>query len=250
MTWRSAYDAARERPALAEVLAALTTQRDAARWREMLGYDEVSLGDAVRWGVLYPPPRGLPIASFAWLHPDPREALEALQAAGLAPEDDGRRRWWCPTCRGRGLVGPDGRATDRIGGWMCGACDAYGHAPLPPDLRTLAAVASLGPARWLAAEELARVVEDGAVPAWRAAAAEDIRAELDPHLGDPLADPALRVSAAAWFHPDDVADEIGAAEDALREGLLAARASAQLAELGARLVGRSGRDVVLCVEAW
>lgn len=107
---------------------------------------------------------GWRIALSLWRFADAREAWEALQARGLAPADDARRSWQCATCCGARVFPSYNFERD----W-CPACERdddgqpTGRVRLPPDLPTLASVASLGVGPWLRAEELARCARPGDV---------------------------------------------------------------------------------------
>ena len=150
-------------PALADVLACLTEEGSAEWWRAFLsdqqvricaGRVEVFAESHDRWCRLR-----------AWRFGDAAEALEALEAAGLAPEDDGRRQWAHFVCYECGLRRAP--APPRI----CPRCSSSERLTRPSksplDVASLAVVASLGVPGWRRAEELARVVEHDAAVAWR-----------------------------------------------------------------------------------
>ena len=116
-----------QRPALAEVLAALDAPTD-----------------------------GLTVGDGPAMSPD--EAVEALATARLWPWEPGDdpTRWWCPGCAGNGWLIP----TPGFGGAPCPQC--HGDDTRPPSLAALVAVASLGApqlARYVGlAGEIARTV--------------------------------------------------------------------------------------------
>ena len=138
-----------QRPALAEVLAALDAPTA----------DGLTVGDG-------------PAMS-------PVEAVEALATARMWPWEPGEGpRWRCEACCGCG--GMDG-----IGGYVdCDACASTGDSTAPPTLAALVAVASLGApqlARYVhVAGEIARAAGcTGAVVVWRVMTREALRKHCD-----------------------------------------------------------------------
>ena len=148
-----------QRPALAEVLAALDAPAD-----------------------------GLTVGDGPAMSPD--EAVEALATARLWPWEPGDdpTRWWCERCGCVGAVtARGGRGGQVIQGVRCDCagrettqeeCDRTGEEYVsdlrtPPTLATLVAIASLGVGTLRRSVELAgeiarRVRAGGAVVAWRA----------------------------------------------------------------------------------
>ena len=185
-----------QRPALAEVLAAITG-RPVGHWRAevaspaFLGVERISSRD-VQWTVRVDPFRATTQTRRATLRSTepayearrigntltrvevapahtiaPAEAVEALATARLWPWEPGEGpRWRCEACCGCG--GMDG-----IGGYVdCDACASTGDSTAPPTLAALVAVASLGApqlARYVhLAGEIARAAGcAGAVVVWR-----------------------------------------------------------------------------------
>lgn len=214
-------------PALADVLACLSTMDSLPWWRTTLTSERVRLGAtcierrvALR---VASPKEWLPLCG--WRHASTVEAWEALQAHGLAPPDDERRRWLCP--------GGSRESRD------------------PFRLRALAAVAALGVARWRSAEELARVVDPGAAVVWWAAPREAlVRSLLDVALTGGFGEDAARfIAAVALRHPGEDVDALRWYEERATEDLHEARASAALAAMGVWVVSHEpGLRVRLAVE--
>lgn len=161
------------RPALTDVLAALTGRRSpplsAVPWHE----HDVSLD--LPWGAAATSTFAGEVVPFGvarWVHGGPAEALEALQTAGLAPPDG------CGRCGSRSA-----RVT---------------HDARPVDVPSLVAVASLGAGPWLRAEGLAREVFPRAHVAWRAATARGLAESHESTLINPHArHPAVLAFASA-----------------------------------------------------
>jgi len=225
------------RPALADVLAALTECDDAAWWRyrELMAESRLT-DDGVEWR------RG---PSVSWLHGSPAEAVEALQHRELAPADDERRRWWCP-CAGKGdgarhgglvLRCPHGRGQQ--------GCDGK-HWTHPTDLPSLVAVASLGCGRWLRAEALARVVEPGAVVVWRVMTAADVTALV--HRASVLWREAPK-PVSAWGSLMRAPGEADGIAEYYRAHGLDVRPIRELLSLGVHLVAHEVGRVTLAVES-
>lgn len=160
---------ARRNGALAEVLAVVTTEGDAAWWRVMLTKSRVRLApEGVEWTMA----TLVPWARLrGWAHPTPADALAALVEASLVPEawlDPERApRWWCERCGGTGRVtlrSIDGSGDlgsyvvtpDARGDLRCDALDVSGAPPCsaPPSHPALVAVVSLGADTLARAEEL------------------------------------------------------------------------------------------------
>ena len=138
-----------QRPALAEVLAALDAPAD-----------------------------GLTVGDGPAMSPD--EAVEALATARLWPWEPGDdpTRWWCPGCAGNGWLIP----TPGFGGVPCPQC--HGDDTRPPTLAALVAVASLGApqlARYAhLAGEIARAAGcAGARVVWRVMTREALQKHCD-----------------------------------------------------------------------
>lgn len=171
------------RPALADVLAVMTTESDPAWWRGIVRLYSLRFDGAVVLGaksdrVAYDVGR--------LRHETPAGALEALITAELLPahwSDPARApRWWCGRCFGRGVYSvarPD--AAELFDGEMiaiCHRCNVYpktpGYTAAPPSHPVLVAVASLGVDTLARAEAIvaetwrARVV-------WRVMTAGEIR---------------------------------------------------------------------------
>ena len=92
-----------QRPALADVLAVLTTYDNAAVWRLLLDDRERVIDRrGVRLGTW-------PSSIVPWAHATPADAIGALVEAALLPEHWAREltapRWWClPTPPGAGCA--------------------------------------------------------------------------------------------------------------------------------------------------
>ena len=141
-----------QRPALAEVLAALDAPAD-----------------------------GLTVGDGPAMSPD--EAVEVLATARLWPWEPGDdpTRWWCERCLGGGR---------HVDGTACVVCDhddavsdyrGDGHAANPPTLAALVAVASLGAGRLARYVELAGEIAraagcEGARVVWRSMTRDKLRA--------------------------------------------------------------------------
>lgn len=150
--------------ALPEVLFAMVQEPDrglgvsAAWWSMALGFSDFTFpGEA----VYRPDGAAGPPEVWPWRHGCPAEALEALVARGLAPEDDGRR-WACRTCLASSFAGYEAPLP-------CPECgSATEDAAAPRSFVDLAAVASLGVDRWRLAESVANEAvgrtADGAWP--------------------------------------------------------------------------------------
>lgn len=253
-----------QRPALADVLAALATCDDAAWWRMMLLDSPTRLAtEGVEWKM----GPSIPWARLrGWAHPTPADALAALVEAELLPEhwaDDGRApRWWCERCGGRGLVDawttPDGvverdfcgecaeEDTDATGGWR-----AIGHAPAPPSHAALVAVASLGADTLARAEAI--VAETWPVRAlvWRVMTREALREHHEKMTVSGRGLPVVvsleetQMAGLRWpvSYPRYSATRVS--KDAAR----AWPALRALAALGLHLVALDAARVVLAVEA-
>lgn len=239
------------RPALADVLAVVTTCDDAVWWRTTLDNHRARLAArGVERGDGVPPTQ-----TRGWAHATPADALAALVEAELlpAPWGDPERgpRWWCEACGGRGL-------RDRPGRYPCFRCDSParapatdppGHTAAPSSHPALVAVASLGADALARAEELAADVWRARV-AWRVAHATTLRDLMGQAYDEgSFGAGVLYVAAVAWFHPDDVADALAwwREHDPAQEK--AARAVADLAALGLHVVAVDDERVTLAVES-
>lgn len=140
-----------QRPALAEVLAALT------------GCDRLN-GDAARVGRVVSDGLSVRMRNVEtgdeftgvvpWAHASPAEAVEALATARLWPweiGDERAPRWWCEECEGTGRAQEPGPPRGRVclccgvpADELAAAPRGIGHVADPPSLAALVAVASLG----------------------------------------------------------------------------------------------------------
>ena len=138
------------RPALPEVLAALTERNDLPEWqREAHRAVVLPKGVAIRWED---PFQAHDARAYGWTTTDPAEAAELLVTHDVLPAGwcgDTRRGWACQVCGGKGS-GPGWTGPER-----CGAC-SHGLRSSPSSLPDLVAVASLGWPAIQRAEELAR----------------------------------------------------------------------------------------------
>ena len=178
------------RPALAEVLGALTSESRGA-WiatLRMLGGNAGVLRferAAIRWGDAWQANdaarAGLVREPRVYERPitvtGPAEALEVLHTRGLwpwVPGDEAAPRWWCK-CNGadgvwRGDVSSVCGMT-RNGQRGCGGK----HWTQPPDLAAVVAVASLGVTTLATVAALAGEVQPGAAVVWRALSRDAIQ---------------------------------------------------------------------------
>ena len=242
-----------QRPALAEVLAALTEREEAndhaliVRWWQR---DEGASGMATARVVIsdrgarfaYETNDRRPMTVLGplsrWAHASPAEAVESLATARLWPWEPGDdpTRWWCERCGCVGAVtARGGRGGQVIQGVRCDCagrettqeeCDRTGEEYVsdlrtPPTLPALVAIASLGVGTLRRSVELAgeiarRVRAGGAVVAWRAMSRDAIE--------DVYLPPEMSVEVAR-----------GAKRD--------------LQDLGVYLVGLSDSRALLAVEA-
>lgn len=210
-----------KRPALSEVLAALTADGDprfAEFWRVAVRPYEppakiTKRVDVTDKGVAtFDVIDGLDplrcVALQRWAHASPADALAALVEARLIPEHwlDPERapRWWwgeCSVCGGNPRVSDEHGFVTRE---TCFACDDDGyHTPTPPSLPAVVAVASLGADTLARAEEHARQSWRARV-VWRVASGKAIRDGHRDVLDHTSAeDPARVVSATAALYPKD-----------------------------------------------
>jgi hypothetical protein len=217
-----------ERPALAEVLSAIT-DRPVGHWRAEVAspafarIERISPRD-VQWTVQTDRYRATTQTRRANLRSTepacearrvdntltrvevapahtitPAEAAEMLYERGLWPWEPGEARWWCERCQGCGWL-PGWRHCACVGG-----SERYGHTPDPPTLPALVAVASLGASSLVTAVELAGVLAPGAVVAWRVMTREAIEAHHRAHH-----------TATAWLTSTPTPTEIFACEEVLR----------------------------------
>ncbi len=148
------------RPALPEVLAALTERDDLPEWQHEAHRAVVrTKGVAIRW---VDPFQAQDARAYEWTTTDPTEAAELLVTREVLPagwHGDTRRGWACPGCGGRGEV-----TAQTAGGLVeygCPRCsvdpDAHGTGLIahPRTIPDLVAVASLGWPAIQRAEELA-----------------------------------------------------------------------------------------------
>ena len=148
------------RPALPEVLAALTERDDLPEWQHEAHRAVVrTKGVAIRW---VDPFQAQDARAYEWTTTDPTEAAELLVTREVLPagwHGDTRRGWHCEACKGTG----NGKSRH----YGNGKSRHYGTAPERPWERTgytmnprtipdLVAVASLGWPAIQRAEELAR----------------------------------------------------------------------------------------------
>lgn len=187
----------------------------------------------------------------------PYEALEALVARGLAPDDDAPRwyvdTWLCDDCHKElhGDSSPD--CTGCFDANAVPGAPSPAHVPTPPPLPLVVSVAALGLPRWLRAEELARVVCPGAAVAWRAMRRADFDEAVARHhpFGSAL-DSVPKMAAIALEHA------LGGRGWGRGERPLGApgrhpgppgawRAICDLARMGCGVVGLSDRRVTLGV---
>ena len=182
-----------QRPALAEVLAAMTSESDASWWRMMTTDHETrAVAAGIEWRIadVWAPLRSWRREPETQRSPlrmtTPAEAVEALATARLWPWEPGDdpTRWWCERCLGGGR---------HVDGTACVVCDhddavsdyrGDGHAANPPTLAALVAVASLGApqlARYAhLAGEIARAAGcAGARVVWRVMTREALQKHCD-----------------------------------------------------------------------
>lgn len=244
-----------ERPALADVLAALSecpidTVRgwlrgcDQQRMRPAIEATETGgVGLCVR-GHFADGTRG-------WLFPlrdaTPAEALAALVEADAVPEHwtDAARapRWWCEGCSvcGTNPWVPDGQGF--VERETCFACDERGYAtPAPPSHAALVAVASLGRATLARAEAIVAETWPGARLVWRAMTAE----EPGKHWSRVAAGSVFSLRAAMFEASGESDDDMRARYAALGAPVVSIEA---IAALGLHLVDLDAGRVVLAVEA-
>lgn len=191
-----------QRPALAEVLAALTGHSgpplSAMPWEAYTGRPESMHGcgattELLPWGAgasLLVSGVKVPFGIARWLHASPAEAVEALATARLWPWDPGDdpTRWWCERCGGSGFMVCDWESGERDFCDRCaeedpeatGGFRALGHTADPPSHAALVAVASLGApmlVRYVAlAGEIARAAGcEGARVVWRVMGREALK---------------------------------------------------------------------------
>lgn len=254
-----------QRPALAEVLAAITG-RPVGHWRAevaspaFLGVERISSRD-VQWTVRVDPFRATTQTRRATLRSTepayearrigntltrvevapahtiaPAEAVEALATARLWPWEPGDdpTLWWCERCEGIGLLcTTDGENVFDT------PCRCRGN---PPTLAALVAVASLGApqlARYVhLAGEIARAAGcEGARVAWRVMGREALRAWMDkPRGGGTYAAVALGLACGM------------PARDVVPVGVDAAP-FVDLADAGVYVMGCDASRIVLAVEA-
>ena len=134
-----------QRPALAEVLAAMTSESDASWWRMMTTDHETrAVAAGIEWRIadVWAPLRSWRREPETQRSPlrmtTPAEAVEALATARLWPWEPGDdpTRWWCERCEG-------------VGGWYqddfspCDRC-LRGVAATPTTHDAIVAVTSLG----------------------------------------------------------------------------------------------------------
>lgn len=275
------------RPALAEVLAAIT-DRPVGHWRAeiaspaFLGVERIS-STGVRWSVRVDPfrskkyPRHAPLRSTEPAYEarrvgntltrvevspahtiTPAEAVEAL--AGLwpwEPGDERAPRWWCDGCEGTGLAAVDTARGRKV--YRCGECDIAGHTADPPTLAALVAVASLGAGRLARyvhlAGEIARAAGcAGASVVWRPMTREAIE-EMRKAVSWGVA-PSTIVEASIqsdWYASDPRV--ASSAWGGWRPGVVSPEINEVMPMLrdlhagGVRLVGLDAHRIVLAVEA-
>ncbi len=166
-----------QRPALADVLAVLTTYDNAAVWRLLLDDRERVIDRrGVRLGTW-------PSSIVPWAHATPADAIGALVEAALLPEHWAREltapRWWCERCKGKGVH----HYEEAPGPVMCSCmtydADGYrvrnGHTPVPPSHAALVADASLGVDTLARAEAIVAETWPRARLVWRVMGAEELR---------------------------------------------------------------------------
>lgn len=144
-----------QRPALADVLARVTTCDDAAWWRDLVGRYGARIDAPVVLGVVR---NGSAYDVGRLRHPTPADALGALVEAELLPEHWAREltapRWWCPQCGERG--------------------ERHVTAA-PPSHAALVAVASLGVDTLARAEAIVAETWPGRALVWRVMGTAEIR---------------------------------------------------------------------------
>ena len=198
-----------QRPALAEVLAAMTSESDASWWRMMTTDHETrAVAAGIEWRIadVWAPLRSWRREPETQRSPlrmtTPAEAVEALATARLWPWEPGDdpTRWWCERCLGGGR---------HVDGTACVVCDhddavsdyrGDGHAANPPTLAALVAVASLGAGRLARYVELAGEIARAAGCArarvvWRVMGREKLRLHHATVKWDTRADQ----TAPAWL---------------------------------------------------
>lgn len=266
-----------QRPALADVLARVTTCDDAAWWRMMLLDSPTRLAaEGVEWKM----GPSIPWARLGgWAHPTPADALGALVEAALLPEhwaDDGRApRWWCEGCEGVGYAKP--RSADDLDPytgapmWRCGVCGSSeagrGLLAAPPSHAALCAVASLGVDTLARAEAIVAETWPRARLVWRVMGAAELNAVLRRNYETPthgnrvafwFACEAVGLWSQRWpeefrfWSASDAPPEVIAMMDEWRRLYPAMRALALTEDgrpTGLHLVALDDARVVLAVEA-
>ena len=243
------------RPALADVLAALTGESRGA-WiailREYVGLprDLRWERDALVWGrpwqVQREGGRDPRVTRRGLTAATPAEAVEVLATRGLWPwpvGDDASPRWWCPGCAGNGRLIP----TPNFGGAPCPQC--RGDDTHPPTLAALVAVASLGVEALRRAEGLAlQLVGRAPRLVWRVMTREAVGLWAERGEGRPIGEKPRTIAQASalltmlWTHaasPSQI--------DSLPWRSSEAAVLRDLVALGLHLVGLEGDRVVIAV---
>jgi hypothetical protein len=245
------------RPALADVLARVTTEADAVWWRMMLLDSPTRLAaEGVEWQM----GQHIPWARLrSWAHPAPAEALAALVEAEALPEHwlaaARAPRWWCAWCKGSGVRGDDKTAA----AFSC-HCTA-GDTPAPPSHAALVAVASLGRATLARAEAIVAETWPGRALAWRPMTAAALQKHHADHCAGLDVTPALVFSREmtppltnfewrpAWPEVCPYGGLFGTPDDDRHGVHRAWPALRALAALGLHLVALDASRVVIAVEA-
>ena len=246
-----------QRPALAEVLAALA---DTTRMQAPVDLDYVKRALVpprieIRDGKVYAPVES-GLSGWYMSTDNPAEAIEALATAGMWPWEpsDGPTRWWCERCDGSGFMVCDRESGERDFCDRCaeedpettGGFRVTGHTPDPPSLATLVAVTSLGAPSLATSVELAGVLARGRVPTWRVMTREAIERHRDEVFETGTSNhPYVYLSAYANLYGDDDQVEYHRTEGD-PEG---ANAVCGLAAIGVCVVALDASRIVLAVEA-
>jgi hypothetical protein len=246
------------RPALANVLAVLTTESDAAWWRGVVGRYAPRIDGAVVLGV----GRGGAAYDVGRLrHATPAEALAALVEAEALPEHwlDAARapRWWA--------VGPCGTCGGCRGGATRWSDDCDGRSVIdldaPPSHAALVAVTSLGVDTLARAEAIVAETWPGRALVWRVMTAAALQKHHADHCAGLDVTPALVFSREmtppltnfewrpAWPEVCPYGGLFGTPDDDRHGVHRAWPALRALAALGLHLVALDASRVVIAVEA-